>query len=200
MITLRNTLLEIPHNHIFFELVVVVCGSMIDTFCQLGYLTILEHKTGAMEVRVYNDYQDVGGLMNILTPEILQEIFCTISTTIHPDLAVSENTIAVTLLQPLLQPPSNCTRSKTKPPPAIGLLKMESTLQSKRPKRRKPNIKPVYQDNDDDDEEDEDDEEGYDEGGREDNHPGINSDKIRWSIRYKDTSFWPVKGGYNLEE
>jgi hypothetical protein len=29
---------KLPHNHIFFELVVVVCGSMIDTFCQLGYL------------------------------------------------------------------------------------------------------------------------------------------------------------------
>jgi hypothetical protein len=70
-------------------------------------------------------------------------------------------------------------------------------LQSKRSKRPKINKDPVYVD---DDEEDEDDNEEYDEGEGEDNHPGINSGKIRWSSRYKDTSFWPDKGGYNLEE
>jgi hypothetical protein len=93
---------KLPHNHIFFELVVVACGSMIDTFFQLGYLIILEHKTGAMEIRVHNDHQDVDGLMIIPTQDILIEIFHTDSTTIHPDLAVSENTLIVTLLSPLL--------------------------------------------------------------------------------------------------
>jgi hypothetical protein len=196
----EHTTGKLPHNHIFFELVVVACGSMIDTFCQLGYLTISEHKTGAMEIRVHNDYQDVGGLMIIPTPEFLEEIFLPYSTTIHPDSAVSENTIAVKLLQPLLQPPSKSTRSKTEPPPATGLPKTVSTLQSKRLKCRKPNIPPNYRDKDDDDEEDDDDDKEYDVGNREDNHPGINSDKSKWASRYKDTSFWPDKGGCNLEE
>jgi hypothetical protein len=191
---------QLPHNHIFFELVVVACGSMIDIFCQLGYLIISEHKTGAMEIQVHDNYKDVDGLMIIPTQDVLVEIFHPDSTTIHPDLAVSENTIAVTLFQPLLQPPSKRTRPKTKPPPVIGLPKTESTLQSKRSKRQKTNEKPVYQDKDDDEEEDEDDNKEYDEGEREDNHPGINSDKSKWSSRYKDTSFWPDKGGYNLEE
>jgi hypothetical protein len=42
----------LPHNHIFFELVVVACGSMIDTFCQHGYPNASKHKTGAMEIQV----------------------------------------------------------------------------------------------------------------------------------------------------
>jgi hypothetical protein len=52
----EHTAGKLPHNHIFFELVIVACGSMIDTFCQLGYLTISEHKTNAMEIRVHNEY------------------------------------------------------------------------------------------------------------------------------------------------
>jgi hypothetical protein len=64
----EHTAGKLPHNHIFFELVVVACGSMIDTFCQLGYLTISEHKTGAMEIRVHSEYRDVSGLMIIPTP------------------------------------------------------------------------------------------------------------------------------------
>jgi hypothetical protein len=104
------------------------------------------------------------------------------STTIHPDSAVSESTIAAKLLQPLLQPPSKRTRSKTKPPPATGLSKTASTLQSKRSKRRKHNIPPNYQDKDDYNDEDYDDDKEYDVGDKgddvgkmEDKLPGINS-------------------------
>jgi hypothetical protein len=128
----EHTAGKVPHNHIFFELVVVACGAMIDTFCQLGYLIISEHKTGAKEIRVHKDYTDAAGLMIIPTQDVLVEIFLPDSTTIHPDLLVSENSIAVKLLQPILQPSSKRTRSNTKPPPAVGLPKTESTLQSKR--------------------------------------------------------------------
>jgi hypothetical protein len=92
---------NLPPNHIFFELVVVACGSMIDTFCLLGYLTILVHKTGAMEIRVHNEYRDVAGLMTIPTPESLKVMYRPYSTTIHPNSAVSESTIAAKLFQPL---------------------------------------------------------------------------------------------------
>jgi hypothetical protein len=259
----EHTAGKLPYNHIFFELVVVACGSMIDTFYQLGYLIISKHKTGAMEIRVHPDFKDADELMIIPTQDVLEGIFHPDSTTIHPDLAVSECTKAVSLLQPKLQPPSKRTRPKTKPLPTIGLTKTESTVRlkrlkrrkiiikpnyrdkdddnegdenddeeydegkrkdnhtvinsdnslptigltktestvrSKRSKRRKTKNKPDYQDKDDDDEEDEDDDEEYDECGRENNHPGINHDKSKGSSTYKDTSFWPDKGGYNLEE
>jgi hypothetical protein len=88
---------NLPHNHIFFELVVVACGSMIDTFCQLGYLTFSEHKTGAMEIRVHDEYQDVAELMIIPTPESLEVMYLPYSTTIHPNSAVSESTLAAKL-------------------------------------------------------------------------------------------------------
>jgi hypothetical protein len=42
--------------------------------------------------------------------------------------------------------------------------------------------------------------EEYDVDDMEDNYPGINSDKSKWASRYKDTSFWSDKGGYNFEE
>jgi hypothetical protein len=77
--------------------------------------------------------------------------------------------------------------------PTIGLTKTESTVQSRSSKRRKTNNKHDHQDKDDDAEE-------YDESERENNQQGINSDKSKWSSRYKDKSFWPDKGGYNLEE
>jgi hypothetical protein len=204
---MKHTARNLPHNHIFFELVVVACGSMIDTFCQLGYLTISEHKTSAMEIRVHNEYRDVAGLMIIPVPESLEVMYYPYSTTIHPNSAVSESTIAAKLFQPLSQPPSKRTRSKTKPPPATGLSKTTSTLQSKRSKRQKHNIPPNYRDKDDDGDEDYDDDKEYDVGDEgddvgkmEDKLPGINSDESKWASRYKDTSFWPDKGGYNLEE
>jgi hypothetical protein len=75
----------LPHNHIFFELVVVACGSMIDTFCQLGYLNALKHKTGAMEIRVHADFMDADVSMIIPTQDVLEGIFRPGSTTIHPD-------------------------------------------------------------------------------------------------------------------
>jgi hypothetical protein len=61
----KHTAGLLPHNHIFFELVVVACGSMIDTFCQLGYLNASKHKTGAMEIQVNADYMDADELMII---------------------------------------------------------------------------------------------------------------------------------------
>jgi hypothetical protein len=74
-------------------------------------------------------------------------------------------------------------------------------------KRQKPNIPPNYRDKDDDDDKDYDDDkendvgdEGDDVGEMEDNLPGINSDESKWASRYKDKSFWPDKGGYNLKE
>jgi hypothetical protein len=106
---------KLPHNPIFFELVAVACGSMIDSFCQLGYLIISKHKTGAMEIRVHGDYKDANGLRIIPTQDVLVEILHPDSTTIHPNLAVRDNTLAVTLLQPSMQPaqpPSKRTRSK----------------------------------------------------------------------------------------
>jgi hypothetical protein len=259
----EHTAGKLPHNHIFFELVVVACGSMIDTFCHLRYLDISKHKTGAMEIRLHDNFKDADELMIIPTQDVLEGIFQPGSTTIHPDLAVSEHTKALPLLQPKVQPPSKRTRSKTKPPPTIGLTKKESTERSKRlkrrinnnkpnyretydddkeaevdnkeydecegkdnhtvinsgnsrptigltktestfrsksSKRRKTNNKHDYQDKDDDYQDKDDDAEEYDECERDNNHPGINSDKSKWSSRYKDTSFWPDKGGYNLEE
>jgi hypothetical protein len=175
----EHTAGKLPHNHIFFELVAVACGSMIDTFCELKYLIILEHKTGAMEIRVHNDYPDVDGLMIIPTQDVLVEIFHPDSTTIYPDSAVSDNTLAKSLLQPLLQPPSKRTRSKTKHPPTIGLPKRKSLFRPKRLKQQKTNKDPVYAVNEDNNEEDVNDDKEYDEGEGEDNHPDINPDKSR---------------------
>jgi hypothetical protein len=84
--------------------------------------------------------------------------------------------------------------------PTIGLTKTESTVRSKISKRRKTNNKHDYQDKDDDYQEKDDDAKEYDESKGENNQRGINSDKSKWSSRYKDISFWPDKGGYNLEE
>jgi hypothetical protein len=63
---------ELPHNHIFFELVVVACGSMVDTFCQLGYLNASKHKTDAMEIQVNADFRDADQLMIIQTLKDLE--------------------------------------------------------------------------------------------------------------------------------
>jgi hypothetical protein len=126
----------LPHNHIFFELVVVACGSMIDTFCQLGYLNALKHKTGAMEIQVNTDYMDADGLMIIPMQEDLEGGLRPGSTTIQPDLGMAENRKPLPLLQPKTQPLSKRTRSNTKPPPTIGLTKKESTVRLERFKKR----------------------------------------------------------------
>jgi hypothetical protein len=178
----EHTAGKLPHNHIFFELVVVACGSMIDTFCQLGYLNISKHKIGAMEIRVHPIFLDADELMIILTQDVLEGIFHPGSTTIHPNLAVSEHIKALSLLQPKVQPPSKRTRLKTKPPPTIGLTKKESRVRSKRLKRRINNNKPNYREKDDDDEEDEVDNEEYDECKEKDNRTVINSGNSRPTI------------------
>jgi hypothetical protein len=81
---------------------------------------------------VHADFMDADELMIIPTQEVLEGIFRPGSTTIHPDLGVSESTKALPLLQPKMQPPSKRTRSKTKPPPTIGLTKKEFTIRSER--------------------------------------------------------------------
>jgi hypothetical protein len=127
---------KLPHNHIFFELVVVACGSMIDKFCQLGYLNASKHKTDTMEIQVNADSMDADELMIIPTQDGLEGRLRPGSATIHPDLGVTENRKPLQLLQPKMQPLSKRTRSNTKPPPTIGLTKKESTLRSERLKRR----------------------------------------------------------------
>jgi hypothetical protein len=231
---------------------------MIDTFCQLGYLNALKHKTSAMEIRVNADFMDADELMIILAQDVLEGRFQPGSTTIHPNLGVSESRKALTLLQPKIQPLSKRTRSNTKPPPTIGLTEKESTLRSERlknrikycekddddkegevdnkendecewksnhtvidsgnsqptigvtkteskvqsrsSKRRKTNNKQDYQDKDEDYQDKDDDAKEYDESEGGNNQRGISSDKSKWSSRYKDKSFWPDNGGYNLEE
>jgi hypothetical protein len=168
---------KLPHNHIFFELVVVVCGSMIDTFCQLGYLNASKHKTGAMEIRVNADFMDVDELMIIPTQDLLEGRFRPGSTTIHPNLGVSESRKALPLLQPKMQSLSKRTRSNTKPPPTIGLTKKESTLRSERLKKRI-----NYCKKDDDDEEGEVDNEENDECEWKSNHTVVDSGNSRPTI------------------
>jgi hypothetical protein len=56
---------RLPNNHIFFELLGMACGSMIDTFCQHGYLKASKHKTGVMEIQVSADFRDADQLMII---------------------------------------------------------------------------------------------------------------------------------------
>jgi hypothetical protein len=92
----EHTAGKLPHNHIFFELVVVACGSIIETFCELGYLIIEEHKTGGREIRVDPDYQDGDELMIIPTQDVLLEHINLPSTTISPDSVVSDNTLSLT--------------------------------------------------------------------------------------------------------
>jgi hypothetical protein len=127
---------KLPHNNIFSELVVVACGSMIGTFCQLGYLNASKHKTGAMEILVNADYMDLDELMIIPTQDVLEERIRPGSATIHPDLGVTENKKPLPLLQTKMQPLSKRTSSNTKPPPTIGLTKKEYTLRSERLKKR----------------------------------------------------------------
>jgi hypothetical protein len=200
----------------------MACGSMIDTFCQLGYLNASKHKTGAMEIQVNADFRDADELMIIPTQEHLEGRLRPGSTTIHPDLGVAENRKPLPLLQPKAQPLSMRTRSNTKPPPTIGLTKKESTVRSERfkkrisycekddddkeevklrsSKRRKNNNNHDYQDEDGDYQDKDDDAKENDESGGDNNQRGINSDKSKWPGRYQDDSFWPDNGRYNLEE
>jgi hypothetical protein len=204
---------KLPHNHIFFELVVVACGSMIDTFCQHGYLKASKHKSGAMEIQVSACFRDADRLMIIPTLKHLEGGSWPGSTTIHPDLGVA-------LLEPKTQPLSKRTRSNTKPPPTIGLTKKLSTLRSERlknriryckhddddeeqvksrsSKRRKNNNKHDYQDEDEDYQDKDDDAKENDESNGENIQRGIKSDKSKWVGRYQDGSFWADNGRYNL--
>jgi hypothetical protein len=200
-----------PHNHIFFELVVVACGSMIDTFCQHGYLKASKHKSGAMEIQVSAGFRDADQLMIITTLKDLEGGSRPGSTTIHPDLGVA-------LLQPKTQPLYMRTRSNTKPPPTIDVTERsarvknrisysknydddEEQVKSRSSKRRKNNNnKHDYQDEDEDYQDKDDDAKENDESNWENIQRGIKSDKSKWPVRYQDDSFWPDNGRYNLKE
>jgi hypothetical protein len=208
---------QLPHNHIFFELVVVACGSMIDTFCQHGYLKASKHKTGAKEIQVSAGFRDADQLMIIPTLKDLVGGSRPGSTTICPDLGVAGNRKRLSLLQPKTQPLSMRTRSNTKPPPTIDVTERsarvkkrrsysknddddEEQVKSRSSKQRKNNNKHDYQDEDEEYEDKDDDAKGNDESNGENNQRGYKSDKSKWPGRYQDDSFWPDNRRYNLKE
>jgi hypothetical protein len=177
---------------------------MIDTFCQLGYLNASKHKTGAMEIRVNADFMDADELTIIPTQDVLEGRFWPGSTTIHPDLGVSESRKALPLLRPKMQPLSKRTRLKTKPPPTIGLTKTESTLRSERLKKRI-----NYCKKDEDDEEGEVDNKQNDECEWKSNHtvidagnsqPTIGVTKTESKVQSRSSKQWKTNNKHDYQD
>jgi hypothetical protein len=92
---------KLPHNHIFFELIVVACGSMIDTFVQLEYLIISEHKSGGKTVQVNPQYTNGEGFMILPTYKYLIKTHNLPSRPVSPDQVMSNlNTSSLLPLPP----------------------------------------------------------------------------------------------------
>jgi hypothetical protein len=142
---------KLPHNHIFFELMVVACGSMIDTFVKLEYLIILERKSGGKTVQVNLQYTDGEGFLILRTYRDLIKTHNLPSSPLSPDQLTSNYDSS---LLPPLPPRGNGTRLTS-----ARFNGWPKTAQTKRksippPKKRSKRKDPTYDQDMEDDEED----------------------------------------------